>query len=202
MADGVTTNFEFVLPEVDGSTDTWGEKLNANFTSLDSILLTLGGKFLGLMQYKTAYNASPSGLAGNNWNIVPVSHEIIDLDSVLSLSSNVFVCGVGGTVEWGLRCASIPLSAVPTIAFKSRLYNVTDASVAAEGTQSIAKGPVSDNWVVNASQGLGQLEAGKSYRLEYYYNSSVSLAANFWGGYRSDISGMGDGVHHNLVFRK
>jgi len=36
MADANTPNYDFTLPEVDGSDDTWGTKLNANWSSIDT----------------------------------------------------------------------------------------------------------------------------------------------------------------------
>jgi hypothetical protein len=38
MADAQTTLYGFTLPEVGASEDTWGTKLNADFTSLDALL--------------------------------------------------------------------------------------------------------------------------------------------------------------------
>ena len=38
MADSSTTNYSFTLPEVGGSTDTWGTKLNTNWSNLDQRL--------------------------------------------------------------------------------------------------------------------------------------------------------------------
>lgn len=38
MADGSTTTYSFTLPEVGASEDTWGTKLNANWTSIDGLL--------------------------------------------------------------------------------------------------------------------------------------------------------------------
>lgn len=38
MADTTTPTYSLVLPEIDGSDGTWGEKLNANLTKLDELL--------------------------------------------------------------------------------------------------------------------------------------------------------------------
>lgn len=41
MADGYTTNYNFTLPEISASRDTWGIKHNANFQKLDTALKAL-----------------------------------------------------------------------------------------------------------------------------------------------------------------
>jgi hypothetical protein len=43
MADSTTTHYSFTLPEVGGSADTWGTKLNQNWTDLDADLSALDG---------------------------------------------------------------------------------------------------------------------------------------------------------------
>lgn len=41
MADTTTAGFNFVKPQIGGSNDTWGNKLNANWDSVDTLLGTL-----------------------------------------------------------------------------------------------------------------------------------------------------------------
>jgi hypothetical protein len=53
MADTTTTHYGFVLPEVGGSADTWGTKLNGNWSGLDIALDSLNGAAA-----KTAANLS------------------------------------------------------------------------------------------------------------------------------------------------
>jgi len=43
MAEDNTASYSFVLPEVGGSADTWGTKLNQNWIDLDGHLLALEG---------------------------------------------------------------------------------------------------------------------------------------------------------------
>ena len=40
MADALTPNYEFTQPEIGGSDDTWGNKLNENWTKVDNLLKT------------------------------------------------------------------------------------------------------------------------------------------------------------------
>ncbi len=41
MADAFTPNFNLTLPEIGGSFDTWGNKVNANFSALDEALASV-----------------------------------------------------------------------------------------------------------------------------------------------------------------
>src|SRR5690554_6272384 len=45
---GNTTNYEFYLPEVDGSEDLWGDLLNQNWSNLDALLLDRDQDFAAL----------------------------------------------------------------------------------------------------------------------------------------------------------
>ena len=48
MADTITNTYEFVLPEPNGSDNTWGLKLNDNFIALDVILASKAGSIQSL----------------------------------------------------------------------------------------------------------------------------------------------------------
>lgn len=56
MADSTTTNYAFVLPEVGASEDTWGTKLNQNWTDLDADLKALSDAAVTLTGTQTLTN--------------------------------------------------------------------------------------------------------------------------------------------------
>jgi hypothetical protein len=56
MADSTTTNYAFVLPEVGASEDTWGTKLNQNWTDLDTDLKALSDAAVTLTGTQTLTN--------------------------------------------------------------------------------------------------------------------------------------------------
>ena len=43
MPDSTTTNLDLVKPEIGGSANSWGGKLNANFDTIDAELLAKAG---------------------------------------------------------------------------------------------------------------------------------------------------------------
>jgi hypothetical protein len=57
MADSTTTNYSFTLPETGASSDTWGTKLNTNWTDLDADLATLAVKTNNLSDLASASTA-------------------------------------------------------------------------------------------------------------------------------------------------
>lgn len=67
MADGTTTNYGFTLPEVGASEDTWGTKLNQNWTDLDADLTSLQSAIDNIELFPTgtamlfAQTAAPTG---------------------------------------------------------------------------------------------------------------------------------------------
>jgi len=87
MADTTTTNFGLIKPEPGASTDTWGDKLNANLDSLDDIIVASRAHFLPVLVATTA-------------NITLAGEQAID--GVLTASSRVLVWNQTTTANNGI----------------------------------------------------------------------------------------------------
>jgi len=59
-----TTNYSFTLPTVGGSQDQWGTNLNANWTSLDTLLGGVSAAEFSILDGATAATAEVNYLSG------------------------------------------------------------------------------------------------------------------------------------------
>lgn len=64
MADGTTTNYSFVKPEVGASEDTWGTKLNTNWDDLDTLLGGVSNAELSILDGATVTTAELNYVSG------------------------------------------------------------------------------------------------------------------------------------------
>jgi hypothetical protein len=85
MADGKTANYEFIKPEIGASNNTWGNKLNGNMDSLDSLLATFD-------VYKAAAKTVPvmaDKLTILDTEADPVNVKTITIDQLKALINTV-----------------------------------------------------------------------------------------------------------------
>ncbi len=83
MADTTTTNYAFTKPEVGGSSDTWGTKLNTNWDDLDTDLATLVVKTANLSDLASAVTAL------TNLGLTSTAAELNILDGVTSTAAEL-----------------------------------------------------------------------------------------------------------------
>lgn len=113
--------------------------------------------------YAVLQDQKTSGIDGGTftqgaWRTRDLNTEVRDVASMIALAANQFTPTVAGWVEW-----SAPANAVDS--HKSRLFNVTDTTVAGVGTAERADNGAGQ--VVTSSVGGAPVVAGKAYRIEH-----------------------------------
>lgn len=110
MPDTITPNYSLIKPEVTGSVDTWGGKLNGNFDALDAALKPVSDKAgtalqrLGTLATRTAtdYLFLDSALDPS----LQAAGALMTNGAVRALLNAL--CPVGTIVMWGGTVATIP----------------------------------------------------------------------------------------------
>lgn len=90
MADTYTSNYTFTLPEPGASTNTWGEKLNQNWTDLDADLTTLQSSITTLNARTISAGSGLTGggsLAANR----TISHADTSSQASVDNTGNTFI---------------------------------------------------------------------------------------------------------------
>jgi len=85
MADGTTTNQSFVLPEVGASEDTWGTKLNANWSALDTLIGGVNATEFAILDGATVTTAELNILDG----VTATASELNALDGITATVSEL-----------------------------------------------------------------------------------------------------------------
>lgn len=119
-----------------------------------------------VLEDQKATNTAGGTFTSGAWQTRDLNTEVRDTFGVISLSSNQFTPTVNGWVEWtapGVACDS----------HKTRLFNVTDTTVAGVGTSSIAPSAPGDDGET-LSVGGAAVVAGKAYRIEHRCGTTKS----------------------------
>ena len=69
MADGTTPNQGFTLPEVGASEDTWGTKINDNWTETDTLLGAVSATEIAILDGATVTTAELNYMDGVTSNV-------------------------------------------------------------------------------------------------------------------------------------
>lgn len=107
-------------------------------------------------------------LTSGTWTTLELNDTPRNVGSAVSLVSNQFTPASDGWVEW---------SAPGRDSFQTRLYNVTDSTVTAQGTSVLTAGGSVAN-----SLGAAAVVSGKAYRLEQNSSNTISGRAAGRGG--------------------
>jgi hypothetical protein len=137
MADTTTPNYSLVKPEIGGSTDTWGTKLNANFDTVDTRL---------------AADAAAAAAAQATANAALVRNENLnDVANKQAARTNI-----GATNAANLTSGLLPMTRIGLGAITNdKLASGINATKITEGTLPIARLPT----VTIAKGGTGATDA-------------------------------------------
>ena len=103
MADGTTTNYGWVQPEVGASEDTWGTKLNVNWGSVDTLLGGVTNTEFEILDGATVTTAELNILDG----ITSTTAELNILDGVISTTAEInYLDGVTSNIQTQLNGAA------------------------------------------------------------------------------------------------
>jgi hypothetical protein len=103
MADGTTTNYGWVQPEVGASEDTWGTKLNANWGAVDTLLGGVTNTEFEILDGATVTTAELNILDG----VTATAAEINLLDGVTATTAEInYLDGVTSAIQPQLASAA------------------------------------------------------------------------------------------------
>lgn len=179
-AVSLTADVSGTLPVANGGTGTASPAIVAGTN------VTVSGSFpnqtvnsrtpVALLQDQKSAGTDAGTFTAGSWVTRTLNTEVFDTNGLITLSANQFTPSANGVVEW-----SAP--AMEVNGHQSRLYNVTDATVVTYGSSQWADAAGA---VMNKSHGMGQVVAGKTYRIEH---QAATTAATYGLGNAANVGG-------------
>lgn len=125
MADGTTPNQGFTLPEVGASEDTWGTKINDNWTETDTLLGAVSATEIAILDGATVTTAQLNILAGATVTTAEIN--VLDgIPGTLTATEIGYVDGVTSAIQTQINAK---ITADVTGEFIADSYNETYVAV-------------------------------------------------------------------------
>ena len=185
MADSATVNHNFVLPEIGASQDSWGTKLNANFTQLDTLLKVGLGTFVrragdtmtGMLTLPVTVPTAGTHAAHKSYVDTQISASAATLTATLVPTTRNLVAG-GGIQALGDLSADRTIAVDATVLRTSGAQSVAGAKTFSDalyiertGSQVVMRGtgggPVKELYY-NASNGDVGIYDSTNSRWDFY----------------------------------
>lgn len=143
---------------------TAGQTLRMNSGATAPEWVSITGAPDAVMEDQKASATEGGTFTSGAWRTRDLNTEVLDPSSLVSIAANAFTPTVAGWVDW-----SAPASNVGQ--HKTRLFNVTDASVAGVGSSEQSAGSADTQ---TRSFGGAPVVAGKAYRIEHQCTNTVA----------------------------
>ncbi|PAP96639.1 hypothetical protein CIT31_02605 [Mesorhizobium wenxiniae] len=143
---------------------TAGQTLRMNSGATAPEWVSITGAPDAVMEEQKASATEGGTFTSGAWRTRDLNTEVLDPSSLVSIAANAFTPTVAGWVEW-----SAPASNVGQ--HKTRLFNVTDATVAGVGSSEQSAGSADTQ---TRSFGGAPVVAGKAYRIEHQCTNTVA----------------------------
>lgn len=151
MPDSATPTYGFILPEVGGSDDTWGEKLNDNWSQLDDLLTSILQTTLypvGSL-FMTTLNLDPNTILGfGEWSPYAVGRAIVGVGEADSVDwTGGEEKGVANHVltEAQLPAHEHGAGSYGTSNVGSHSHNLNNGNISSSGNHTHSSGNLSNN---------------------------------------------------------
>ena len=129
MADGTTPNQGFTLPEGGASEDTWGTKINDNWTETDTLLGAVSATEIAILDGATVTTAQLNILAGATVTTAEIN--VLDgIPGTLTATEIGYVDGVTSAIQTQINAK---ITADVTGEFIADSYNETYVAVTSSG---------------------------------------------------------------------